>query len=62
MFSKIRFSNFKKFVPSSVFWQLQLTQILLNFKTSENKIARSFTIILILKKEFMLFVEQKYKL
>ena len=33
-FSKLRFSGFKKFVTSSVFGELQLTQISLNFKTS----------------------------
>ena len=33
-FSKLRFSGFKKFVTRSVFGELQLTQILLNFKTS----------------------------
>ena len=32
-FSKLRFSKCKKFVPRSVFWELQLTQISLNFKT-----------------------------
>ena len=26
-FSKLRFSGFKKFLTSSVFWELQLTQI-----------------------------------
>ena len=33
-FSKLRFSGLKKFVTRSVFWELQLTQISLNFKTS----------------------------
>ena len=33
-FSKLRFSAFKKFVTRSVFEELQLTQISLNFKTS----------------------------
>ena len=33
-FSKLRFSGFKKFVTRSVFEELQLTQISLNFKTS----------------------------
>ena len=33
-FSKLRFSRFKKFVTRSVFGELQLTQISLNFKTS----------------------------
>ena len=33
-FSKLRFSGFKKFVTRSVFGELQLTQISLNFKTS----------------------------
>ena len=32
-FSKLRFSGFKKFVTRSVFGELQLTQISLNFKT-----------------------------
>ena len=32
-FSKLRFSGFKKFVTRSVFEELQLTQISLNFKT-----------------------------
>ena len=34
MFSKLRFSGFKKFVTRSVFEELQLTQISLNFQTS----------------------------
>ena len=34
MFSKLRFSEFKKFVTRSVFRELQLTQISLNFKTN----------------------------
>ena len=33
-FSKLLFSGFKKFVTRSVFGELQLTQISLNFKTS----------------------------
>ena len=33
-FSKLQFSKFKKFGNSSVFWELQLMQISLNFKTS----------------------------
>ena len=33
-FSKLWFSKFKKFVATSVFGELQLTQMLLNFKTS----------------------------
>ena len=33
-FSKLRFSGFKKFVTRSVFRELQLKQISLNFKTS----------------------------
>ena len=33
-FSKLRFSGFKKFVTRLVFGELQLTQILLNFKNS----------------------------
>ena len=55
MFSKLRFSKFKKFVFRSVFGELQLTQISLNFKTlcSNLKIrglgatVGSFSIILI---------------
>ena len=34
MLSKLRFCGFKKFVTRSVFGELQLTQISLNFKTS----------------------------
>ena len=33
-FSKLRFSGFKKIVIRSVFGELQLTRISLNFKTS----------------------------
>ena len=33
-FSNLKISKFKKFVTSSVLGELQLTQILLNFKTS----------------------------
>ena len=33
-FTKLRFSGFKKFVTKSVFGQLQLTQVSLNFKAS----------------------------
>ena len=33
-FSKLRFSAFKKFVTRSVFGELQLTQVSLNFKAS----------------------------
>ena len=33
-FSKLRFSGFKKFFTPSVFGELQLTQMSLNFKTS----------------------------
>ena len=33
-FSKLRFSNFKKFVNRSFFGELQLTQISLDFKNS----------------------------
>ena len=33
-YSKLRFSGFKKFVTRSDFAELQVTQILLNFKTS----------------------------
>ena len=34
MFSKLQFSKFKKFVSRSVFGELQLRQITLNFQTS----------------------------
>ena len=33
-FSKLRFSEFKNFIARTVFGELQLTQISLNFKTS----------------------------
>ena len=33
-FSKLRFFKFKRFVSRLVFWELQLKQISLNFKTS----------------------------
>ena len=33
-YSKLRFSNFKKFVTRSVFGELRLTQISFNFQTS----------------------------
>ena len=33
-FSKLRFSGFKNFVSMSIFGELQLTQISLNFKSS----------------------------
>ena len=53
---KVRFTNFKKFATRSVFGELQLTQILLNFKTSccnvkiiDSKTVCDFSIILILK-------------
>ena len=36
-FSKLRFSGFKKFVTGSVFSGFQLTQVLLNFKTSSGR-------------------------
>ena len=62
MFSKLRFSGFKKFVTRSVFGELQLTQISLNFKnsccnlnsccnyqTSGSETVCGFCIILILK-------------
>ena len=77
-FSKLRFSGFKKFVTGSVFWRFQLTQVLLNFKTSccNLKISGLGTICVWLfyyfnfernydalkAKEPMHFVEQKYKL
>ena len=59
-FSKLRFSKCKKFVPRSVFWELQLTQISLNFKTFYCNLKKkllnlfivtvcAFSIILILK-------------
>ena len=56
-FSKLRFSGFKKFVTRSVFEELQLTQISLNFKTfccnlkfsSLRASVCGFSIILILK-------------
>ena len=56
-FSKLRFYGFKKFVSRSVFGELQLKQISLNFKTSccNLKIGGrgaelcGFSIILILK-------------
>ena len=34
LFSKLRFPKFKKFVSRSVFGELQVTQISLNFQTS----------------------------
>ena len=55
-FQNIWFSKFKKFVRRSVFGELQLTQISLNFKTSscnlkirglEAKLCEAFSIILI---------------
>ena len=64
MFLKRRFSKIKKFVTRSVFGELQLTQISLNFKDfllqlknqrSENKKVCRFS------KESMHFVDQKYK-
>ena len=50
-FSKLRFSGFKKFVNSSVFEELQLTQISLQLKNqrSGSKTVCGFSIILILK-------------
>ena len=57
-FSKLRFSEFEQFVTGSVFEELQLTQISLNFKTSccnlksrglaRSRIVCGFSIILIL--------------
>ena len=38
MSSKLRFSGFKKFVTWSVFGELQVMQILLNFKTSSSNL------------------------
>ena len=32
--SKLQFPKFKKFISRSVFWELQLAQISLNFKTA----------------------------
>ena len=57
-FSKLQFSGFKKFVTSSVFGELPLTQMSLNFKISccnlkirglGAKNVSGFSIILILK-------------
>ena len=39
MFSKLRFSGFKKFVTRSAFGELQLTHISLNFKTSRCNVS-----------------------
>ena len=58
-FPKLRFSKFKKFIFRSVFRELQLTQISLNFKTSRcnleifwssSKTVCDFSVILILKR------------
>ena len=52
-FSKCRFSGFKQFVTKSVFEELQLTQISLNFKLKNQRWSKTvcgFSIILILKK------------
>ena len=65
-FSKLRFTGFKKFVTMSVFGELQLMEISLNFKTSccnlkirsWNKTVCGFSIILILK-GIMTFQSQK---
>ena len=76
-FSKLPFSDFKKFVTRSVFGALQLRQMSLNFKTSYcNLKIRDLGAKLWLfyyfnfewnydgfkVKDFMLFLEQKYKL
>ena len=62
-FSELPFSKFKTFVTKSVFWEPQLTQTSLNFKTSYcnlkirglgRKTACGFSIILVLK-EIMTF-------
>ena len=73
IYSKLQFS---KFVFSSDFGELQLTQISLNFKNSCNLKIRGLWVILCAAfllflfwkelwrfkiKEFVLFVEQKYK-
>ena len=74
---KPRLYKFKKFVFRSDFGKLQLTQIPLNFQTSccnlkirdlESKLCVAFLLLLFSKKlwrfkvkEFVLFVEQKYK-
>ena len=58
-FPKLRFSKFKKFIFRSVFRELQLTQISLNFKTSRcnleifwssSKTVCDLSVILILKR------------
>ena len=59
-FSKLWFSGFKTFANKSVFGELCMTQISLNFKTSwsGSKTVRDFSIILILK-EIMTFQSQR---
>ena len=75
-FSKLRFSKFKKFVRS-VFEELQLTQISLNFKTYSCNLkirglrAKMYVVFVFFnfeknydlqsKKESILFVKRKYK-
>ena len=77
-YSKFRYSKFKQFVSWSVFEELQLTQISLNFQTScwnlkinglGAKLCVTFLLLLFRKelrrfklKQPMLFVEQKFKL
>ena len=77
-FSKLRLSRFKEFDTRSVFGDLQLTQITLNFRTSccnlkisglGAKLCVAFLLFefwkelwLLKVKEFMFFVEQKNKL
>ena len=72
-FLKLRFSGFKKFVARSVFEELQLAQISLNFKTSCCKVweqncmwlfyyfhfERNYDVLKV--KESMHFVEQKHE-
>ena len=74
---KFGFCKFKKFVSESIFGELQLTQTSLNFENFllelKNQRSGSKTVSLMLfffwkelwrftVKEFMLFIEQKYKL
>ena len=76
MFSKLQFSGFKKFVTRSVFGELQLMQISLNFKTSccnvrtrglGAKLCVAFYYFNfernydVLKSRSLCFIEQKYK-
>ena len=76
-FSKFQFSGFKKLVTRSVFWELQLMQISLNFKTCCNlkirgigaKLYVGFLLFSFWKvlwhfkvKDSMHFVKRNYKL